>query len=90
MTGTITTVTTVALALVAAGFLLALVRVVRGPSVADRAVGADVALSAVVATTALVALRTGAEQFLDVVLVATLLGFLATVALSILVGRRGS
>jgi hypothetical protein len=39
---------------------------------------------------ALVALRTGAEEFLDVVLVATLLGFLASVALSLLVGRRGS
>jgi len=80
----------IALAMISLGFLLALVRVARGPSVADRAVGADVALSAVVGAIALVALRTGAEEFLDVVLVATLLGFLATVALSVLVGRRGS
>lgn len=83
-------VTTIALAMVATGFLLALVRVARGPTIADRAIGADVALSGVVGAVALVALRTGAEEFLDVVLVATLLGFLATVALSVLVGRRGS
>ena len=80
----------VALATIAVAFLLAIVRVARGPSVADRAVGADVALTAAVATVALVALRTGALEFLDIVLVATLLGFLATVALSVLVGRRGS
>lgn len=80
----------VALATVAVAFLLAIVRVARGPSVADRAVGADVAFTAAVAAVALVALRTGALEFLDIVLVATLLGFLATVALSVLVGRRGS
>jgi multisubunit Na+/H+ antiporter MnhF subunit len=85
-----TIVNDIALAMISLGFLLALVRVARGPSVADRAVGADVALSAIVGAIALVALRTGAEEFLDVVLVATLLGFLATVALSVLVGRRGS
>jgi multicomponent Na+:H+ antiporter subunit F len=83
-------VTTVALGMVALGFLLALVRVARGPTVADRALGADVALSGLVGAVALVAIRTGAAEFLDVVLVATLLGFLATVALSVLVGRRGS
>jgi multisubunit Na+/H+ antiporter MnhF subunit len=35
-------------------------------------------------------LRQQAYELMDVVLVATLLGFLATVALSLLVGRRGS
>jgi len=85
-----TIVNDIALAMISIGFLLALIRVARGPSVADRAVGADVALSAVVGSIALAALRTGAQEFLDVVLVATLLGFLAAVALSVLVGRRGS
>jgi multicomponent Na+:H+ antiporter subunit F len=75
---------------IAAAFLLALVRVLRGPSVADRAVAADVALYGAIAAIALLAVREGSEQLVDVTLVATLLGFLATVALSLLVGRRGS
>lgn len=83
-------VTTVALAMIALAFLLALVRVVRGPSIADRALGADVALSGAVAAIAILTLTAGSEEFVDLVLIATLLGFLATVALSVLVGRRGS
>lgn len=75
---------------IAAAFLLALVRVLRGPSVADRAVAADVALYGAIAAIALLAVREGSEQLVDVTLVATLLGFLASVALSLLVGRGGS
>lgn len=75
---------------IAVAFLLALVRVLRGPSVADRAVAADVALYGAIAAIALLAVREGSEQLVDVTLVATLLGFIATVALSLLVGRRGS
>lgn len=79
-----------ALAALAITFGLALFRAVVGPTVADRAVAADVALYVVVAAIALLVLRSGAESFLDVVLIATLLGFLATVALGVLVGRQGS
>lgn len=75
---------------IATAFLLALVRVLRGPSVADRAIAADVALYGAIAAIALLAVREGSEQLIDVTLVATLLGFIATVALSLLVGRRGS
>lgn len=80
----------VALGAVAVAFVLALVRVLWGPTVADRAVAADVALYGIIGAVALLALRQDADQLLDVTLVATLLGFLATVALSLLVGRRGS
>jgi multicomponent Na+:H+ antiporter subunit F len=76
-----------ALAVLAVAFGLGLVRAIRGPSVADRALGADLCLYVVVAGIALLALRTGYAEFLDVVLIATLLGFVATVALSVLVGR---
>ena len=79
-----------ALTVLAITFALALLRAVIGPTVADRAVAADVALYVVVAAIALLVLRSGAEAFIDVVLIATLLGFLATVALGVLVGRRGS
>ncbi len=80
----------VALAGIAISFALALVRVLRGPSIADRAVAADVALYGVIAAIAVLTLREDAVEFLDVILVATLLGFIATIALSLLVGRRGS
>lgn len=79
-----------ALVVLAVTFGLSLIRAVVGPSVADRAVAADVALYVIVAAIALLALRAGTSAFLDVVLIATLLGFLATVALGMLVGRRGS
>jgi multicomponent Na+:H+ antiporter subunit F len=69
-------------------FGLAMVRVLRGPTIADRAVAGDVALYGVIGAVALLALRQDAPQFLDVVLVATLLGFLASVALSLLIGRE--
>ena len=87
---TLALVPTIALALIALAFLLALVRVVRGPSIADRALGADVAFRGAVAAIAVLTLTAGSEEFVDLVLIATLLGFLATVALSVLVGRRGS
>lgn len=80
----------VALIVLAVTFGLALLRAVIGPSVADRAVAADVALYVIVAAIALLALRSQTGEFIDVVLIATLLGFLATVALGMLVGRRGS
>lgn len=79
-----------ALAALAVTFALALVRAFIGPSVADRAVAADVGLYTIVGAIALLAVRVGSSTFVDVVLIATLLGFLATVALSVLVGRDRS
>lgn len=71
----------------AVAFLLALVRGVVGPTLADRALAADVCLYTVVAALALLAIRQEAAPLLDVVLVATLLGFLASVALARLIER---
>jgi multicomponent Na+:H+ antiporter subunit F len=79
------------LALIGLGvaFALGIVRVVLGPTVADRAVATDLCLYTVISGVALTVLRTGAEQFQDVVLIATLLGFLAAIALAALIGREG-
>jgi multicomponent Na+:H+ antiporter subunit F len=79
-----------ALAGLAVAFAISLIRAFKGPSVADRAVAADVGLCAVVAAIAILAVRAGSTAFIDVVLVATLLGFLATIALSSLVRRPPS
>lgn len=75
----------VALMVLAAAFAAGLVRVAMGPSIADRAVAADVCFFSVVAALALLSVRLDASAFLDAVLVATLLGFVATVSLSRLV-----
>lgn len=74
----------------AVAFALALVRAVRGPHTADRALAADLGFFTIVAAIGLMAVRSGYAAFLDVVLVATLLGFLATIALGALIGRSSS
>jgi multicomponent Na+:H+ antiporter subunit F len=77
----------VALVALAVTFMLALLRVVIGPSIADRAMAADICLFSVVTSIALVAVKTDTQSFLDVVLVAALLGFLATISLARLVKK---
>jgi multicomponent Na+:H+ antiporter subunit F len=79
----------VSLGMLAVAFLLALVRVALGPTPADRAAGTDVCLFALVASFALLSVRFDAPALLDGVLVVTLVGFLATVALARLLARRG-
>lgn len=76
-----------ALLVLGLAFLIGLVRTMIGPTIPDRAIAADVALYSVVAALALIAVRTGSETYVDVVLVATLLSFLATVALGALIIR---
>jgi len=82
------TVVDLALLALAAGFLAALARVIAGPSVADRAVAADVCFYAVVAALALLSVRLEAPALLDAVLIATMLGFVATISLARLVRRK--
>jgi multicomponent Na+:H+ antiporter subunit F len=62
-------------------------RAVVGPSDADRAVAADLSFFVFVAVVGLLAVRRDASYYFDVALVATLVGFLASVALARLVFR---
>ena len=80
----------IGLVLVVAAFAISLLRVVLGPSLADRAVAVDVCFFSVVAVFALLAARNELAAFADAVLIASLVGFLATVSLARLVvrGRR--
>jgi multicomponent Na+:H+ antiporter subunit F len=77
-----------ALAILALSFLIALGRVAIGPTPADRAAATDVCLFALISSFALLSVRFEAPSLLDGVLVVTLLGFLATVALARLLRRR--
>jgi multicomponent Na+:H+ antiporter subunit F len=77
------------LAVLAGAFLIAIVRVIRGPSLADRAVAADVCLLTLVGVFAIISVERATPEFVDIVLVATLLGFTATIALAWLIWDRG-
>jgi len=74
--------------LVMAGVLLAMVRLIKGPSLPDRVVALDTMTVLIVTFCGLYALDTGATAFLDVAVVLALIGFLATVALARFVERK--
>ncbi len=84
------TVTTIAFAGVALFGLLCLVRLVRGPSLADRIVALDALLIVIVSGIAVGAARTGQGTYLDVLVVAALLGFVGTVNVARFIERRGT
>jgi multicomponent Na+:H+ antiporter subunit F len=69
--------------------LLAGVRIVRGPHIADRVVALDMLSLLGVAAAALAAIATGSAAFVDVALGVALVGFLATVAFAGFI-ERGS
>lgn len=68
---------------------LAVLRLVRGPSLPDRVVALDFLAVALVSFCGLLALRTGVRALLDVALVLALVGFLATVAFARFAERSG-
>jgi multicomponent Na+:H+ antiporter subunit F len=78
----------VILVVLMAALLAAVARLVAGPTDADRAVALDYGFFVFVAGLAVLAVRLDERSLLDLVLVATLVGFLATVALARLVERR--
>ena len=71
---------TAALALVGAAVLLAFVRLVRGPDLANRVVALDLLSVLGVGIAAAAAVRAGDAVYLDVALVLALIAFLGTVA----------
>ncbi len=76
--------------LLAAAVALAVVRIVLGPTAADTAVAADLIFFAFIGVVAVFALLYGIAAILDIILVATVLGFLSVLSLARLLqgGRR--
>ena len=74
--------TTLALALLSVGMLAAFVRLLRGPSLADRVVALDAIAAMIVCCAATFAIRTDLAVFIDVALVIALVSFLGTIALA--------
>lgn len=86
----IETATTIALACLAVSAALCTARLVRTGSLADRIVALDALLIVVVSGIAVQAARTGDGAYLDVLVVAALLGFLGTVTVARFIERRGA
>ncbi|WP_300343742.1 monovalent cation/H+ antiporter complex subunit F [Nesterenkonia sp.] len=72
----------VALILLAVGMLLAASRAYVGPRLTDRAVAADLIFFAIIGFIALIGLRTQIEALFDIILIATLLGFMAAISMA--------
>jgi multicomponent Na+:H+ antiporter subunit F len=75
-------------ALVILGVTLAAIRLVKGPTLADRIVALDLMTIQLVAFGGLAALQADSAAFLDVAVVLALVGFLATVCLARYLERR--
>ena len=82
--------TSLALGLLAMAAGLCLVRLLRGSSLPDRIVALDTLLVVVVCGIAVGAVRTGSGEFLDVLVVASLLGFSGTALVARFIERRGA
>lgn len=84
------TVTTIALGGLAISALLCVLRLVRPGSVADRVVALDTLIVVIVGGIAVDAANTGEGTYLWVLVVASLLGFIATVTVARFIERRGA
>ena len=72
----------VALLLLAIGMVVAGVRAYLGPRISGRAVAADLIFFATIGFLALIGLRTEIEALFDIILIATLLGFMAAISMA--------
>jgi multicomponent Na+:H+ antiporter subunit F len=80
-------VTQVALMTIGVALLLAVVRVVRGPTLPDRVVAMDLVGVLVIGLIVLLAASTGVRATLDAAIVIALIGFVGTVAYATYVQR---
>lgn len=84
-----TVVTLIAMAGIVVAAISCVIRLVRGPALADRIVALDALLVVIVSGVAIDAARTGEGTYLDVLVVAALLGFVGTVNVARFIERRG-
>lgn len=66
-----------------------LIRIIIGPSLADRVIAIDGLVVTIVGAILLNAIRTGSSRFIDVAVIAALVGFLGTTAAARFIERRG-
>jgi multicomponent Na+:H+ antiporter subunit F len=83
-------VTNVCFALLSVAVLLTLLRLVKGPTIADRVVATDLFLTYLVMGAAVLAARTREGTYLGTMLVVAIVGFLGTSMVARFIERRGS
>jgi multicomponent Na+:H+ antiporter subunit F len=76
----VSTASYIALCMIGVAILLAVVRLIRGPSLPDRVVALDLISILVAGMTAVYAIASGQAVFLDVATILALISFLGTVA----------
>lgn len=79
----------ISLGLVCLAFFVAVVRLVLGPTLADRVLALDMLVTVGIGFIAVLTVRTGYGQYLDVAIALGLVGFLATVAFARYILVRG-
>jgi multicomponent Na+:H+ antiporter subunit F len=72
--------TSIALVLLTGAMILSVVRLILGPSLADRVLALDLITTLAVGYIAAIAVRTGFMLYIDIAISIALVGFLATVA----------
>jgi multicomponent Na+:H+ antiporter subunit F len=79
----------IALGLLSLALLLGLVRLIRGPTLADRILALDLLMTIAMGYVAAVAVLTGFFLFIDIAVAVALVGFLSTLALTRYLLSRG-
>lgn len=77
-----------ALPLLSVAVIMAFVRLVRGPNLADRVVALDLITTLAIGIIGVYAIAVGQPVFLDVAIVLALISFLGTVAFAYYIERR--
>lgn len=85
----LTTVTNVAMFMLALAAAIALVRLLRGPSLPDRVVAMDLLGTLTVGLLVVGAAASGQRAFLDAAIIIALIGFVSNIAYARFIERRG-
>ena len=85
----IETVTTICFVLLGLAMLVTIVRIIRGPTLADRILGLDTITILAVGIIGLFAVRTELTLYADIAIAVALVGFLSTAAFSRYLLSRG-
>ena len=80
---------TIALVLLGLAMLLALIRIIRGPSLADRILGLDTLTVLGIGVICAFAVRVGLYLYVDIAIALALIGFLSTTAFARYLLSRG-
>ncbi|WP_316858079.1 cation:proton antiporter [uncultured Cohaesibacter sp.] len=79
----------ITLAILSISFLLTAVRIIKGPSLADRVIGLDMLVAVGIGFIAVIGVKTDYFLYIDIAIALGLVGFLSTVAFARFVLRHG-